>query len=188
VDHGHHALFDLDFFLKVGGYDESFRCNEDAELDVRIRQAGGKIWMCAPAAIDYFPRASVRGLIRQYWNHGIGRGHNIAKHRLVPKLRQLLPVAALAVNMAAFAIAALYPPALIVPLLYVLGCVTWGFCLAFEMKDRGVAASGLASMIMHMCWAAGLITGFAIARVSRRGGQSASIPAIRPPQDERRFS
>ena len=41
VDHGHHALFDLDVFRAVGGYDESFTHNEDFELDHRIRQMGG---------------------------------------------------------------------------------------------------------------------------------------------------
>ena len=33
VDHGHHALMTIDAFRAVGGYDESFSHNEDAELD-----------------------------------------------------------------------------------------------------------------------------------------------------------
>src|SRR5262245_60443564 len=32
VDHGHHAAFERKAFLAVGGYDESFTHNEDAEL------------------------------------------------------------------------------------------------------------------------------------------------------------
>ena len=32
-------------FRAVGGYDESFSHNEDAELDYRLRQAGYRIWM-----------------------------------------------------------------------------------------------------------------------------------------------
>ena len=37
VDHGHHALFELEHFRRVGGYDEAFRGNEDLELDHRSR-------------------------------------------------------------------------------------------------------------------------------------------------------
>ena len=45
VDHGHHALFEMAAFLGVGGYDETFSHNEDAELDARLRQAGAGIWL-----------------------------------------------------------------------------------------------------------------------------------------------
>ena len=45
VDHGHHALMRIDAFNSVGGYDESYSHNEDAELDVRLRKAGFSIWL-----------------------------------------------------------------------------------------------------------------------------------------------
>ncbi|MGL5012126.1 MAG: glycosyltransferase, partial [Paracoccaceae bacterium] len=37
VDHGHHALMRIAAFRAVGGYDECFSHNEDAELDHRLR-------------------------------------------------------------------------------------------------------------------------------------------------------
>jgi len=45
IDHGHHALMHMDLFRKVGGYCEAMPCNEDAELDHRLGQVGGKIWL-----------------------------------------------------------------------------------------------------------------------------------------------
>ena len=39
VDHGHHALMTTAAFKAVGGYDEAFSHNEDAELDVRLTKA-----------------------------------------------------------------------------------------------------------------------------------------------------
>ena len=36
VDHGHHSLMRIDAFRAVGGYDETFSHNEDAELDKRL--------------------------------------------------------------------------------------------------------------------------------------------------------
>ncbi|MGO4836036.1 glycosyltransferase family 2 protein, partial [Rhizobiaceae sp. 2RAB30] len=45
TDHGHHALMRVDAFRAVGGYDESFTHNEDAELDYRLRKSGFRIWL-----------------------------------------------------------------------------------------------------------------------------------------------
>ena len=47
IDHGHHAGFDLQWFRKVGGYDDSFSHNEDAEYDHRIIENGGAIYLDA---------------------------------------------------------------------------------------------------------------------------------------------
>ena len=56
VDHGHHAAFRLETFRIIGGYDESFRCNEDAELDARQRAIGAKIYLDGANRIMYQPR------------------------------------------------------------------------------------------------------------------------------------
>ena len=60
VEHGHHAAFDRDAFLRLGGYDERFTHNEDAEHDVRATRAGGLVWMCREAPVTYFPRATLQ--------------------------------------------------------------------------------------------------------------------------------
>lgn len=73
VDHGHHAAFDLAMFRKLGGYDNSFSHNEDAEFDYRLTQAGGKIWLESAIRIEYFMRPNLTSLARQYWNYGKGR-------------------------------------------------------------------------------------------------------------------
>ena len=59
TDHGHHALMRVAAFRAVGGYDESFSHNEDAELDYRLRAAGYRIWMTDKTFMVYYPRASV---------------------------------------------------------------------------------------------------------------------------------
>ncbi|MEL6828468.1 MAG: glycosyltransferase family 2 protein, partial [Pseudomonadota bacterium] len=67
IDHGHHAGFDIDWFRKNGGYDETFSHNEDAEYDLRLVQAGGKIFMDADIRIGYYPRGRLSALARQYF-------------------------------------------------------------------------------------------------------------------------
>src|SRR5690606_2830658 len=92
VDHGHHALMRLDAFRRLGGYDEAFSHNEDAEFDQRLCESGGRIWLTAKTKIRYFPRDTVVGLFRQYRAFGRGRAANMLKHRSLPRLRQALPL------------------------------------------------------------------------------------------------
>ncbi len=156
VDHGHHAAFDLAFFRSLGGYDRDFTHNEDAELDVRAVRAGGRIWLCTEAAIDYFPRDSLRQLARQYLRHGRGRARTIAKHRLRLKLRQGLPL----VLLAATAVAVLAPLSswLAVPAGgYLLACLCWGAVEAARRTDAALLLMGPAAVVMHLSWATGFL-------------------------------
>ena len=91
VAHGHHAVFDRREFLRVGGYDETFTHNEDAELDRRLCAAGGRIYLAAELAITYFPRACLGSLARQYLHYGRGCARTLEKHASLPRPRQILP-------------------------------------------------------------------------------------------------
>jgi len=158
VDHGHHALFDLQQFRAVKGYDESQSHNEDAEFDVRLARAGGKIWLTRAVAVTYYPRARPRELYRQYVNYGRGRAFTILRHKTKPKLRQLLPAGVLPATL----LTALTPfsPAAALPFsLWFLACLLYGVALGITTrKSYGVAAS-FAAMIMHMAWSIGFWRG-----------------------------
>ena len=158
VDHGHHALFELPAFLSIGGYDEGFSHNEDVDFDHRLAMAGGKILLCSEAVVNYFPRSSPFALAKQYFRHGQGRARTLFRHKYRPRLRQLLPVAILAICVSG-AIGSLHSPAaLLGPLAYFLLCLFWGGLLALRSKDRCILASGPAAVIMHLSWASGLVT------------------------------
>ncbi|HYG27479.1 MAG TPA: glycosyltransferase family 2 protein [Caulobacteraceae bacterium] len=154
VDHGHHALIDLDRFLQLGGYDEGFTHNEDAEFDVRLTRGGGRIWMTDAVRITYYPRASVPALFRQYVNHGDGRARNILRNRIRPKLRQLAPAAvapALVLALASPAWAPLALPAL----LWFFGSLASGLVLGLRQRSACACASGAAAVTMHLGWSIG---------------------------------
>jgi succinoglycan biosynthesis protein ExoA len=168
VDHGHHALFDLAFFRHVGGYDESFSHNEDFELDVRIRGAGGLIWLDADNAVAYVPRGSPHRLARQYFMHGRGRAHSIVKHALRPKLRQVLPVFVLAAYIVGIGLGAWLPYLLILPIFHLLATAIWGAFLAARTGDVCCLASGPCAVIMHLAWAVGLCQGLIHYSLSRK--------------------
>jgi succinoglycan biosynthesis protein ExoA len=154
VDHGHHALFDLDCFLAVGGYDETYVANEDAEFDARLAHADGRIWLSSETTIVYYPRATPTGLFRQYLNYGQGRARTLLRHRLKPKIRQLLPVAIAPVVLAAPL--GLLDPVLALPAAFWAGAsLSYGALLGLKSRSGAAAASGLAAMIMHLAWSLG---------------------------------
>jgi succinoglycan biosynthesis protein ExoA len=157
VEHGHHAAFDREAFLATGGYDETFTHNEDAEFDHRFRLAGRRIWFCADNPVVYFPRATFGALARQYFNHGRGRGRTLKKHGMRPKLRQLMPVAALAALVLAI-VALPFEPLLSLPFLVYLGlCIGWSIAAFIRTGDPCLLLLGAAAIVMHIAWAVGLL-------------------------------
>jgi succinoglycan biosynthesis protein ExoA len=155
VDHGHHALLDLATFLSLGGYDEGFSHNEDAELDRRIVANGARIWLCAEAAIEYYPRTSLRALSAQYARHGRGRARTLIKHHQSPKLRQIAPGLILAGLLGSIALSAVDPRIGLLACAYALLCLAYGIALGVQQRDRCVTLSGVAAMVMHVSWGFG---------------------------------
>jgi succinoglycan biosynthesis protein ExoA len=157
VDHGHHALMDVRAFRSVGGYDESFSHNEDAELDCRLTAAGSRIYLCAGADITYYPRRGPLSLFRQYWYFGRGRAMNMLKHRARPNLRQLLP----AMVGPAVAISLLSPLGTffsIPALFWVAVCLIYGIVLGVWEKSICACGAGIAAMLMHLGFSFGFIS------------------------------
>jgi succinoglycan biosynthesis protein ExoA len=87
----------------------------------------------------------------------------LLKHRLRPRLRQMLPLAtgpamalgALSLALAPFDARALWlgaPAAL-----WAAACVGYGFTLALRARSPAVAWSGPAAMVMHLAWSLGFL-------------------------------
>jgi succinoglycan biosynthesis protein ExoA len=168
VDHGHHAAIDRKVFLALGGYDETFTHNEDAEFDTRLIRSGGKIYLDGEASIDYFPRTSLTALARQYFNFGWGRANTILKHGARPRMRQLLPVVVFMLCVPALLLSPFDPLFVLPAALYASTCIAWGLALAVRRRERCLAASGIAAIVMHMGWAVGFLS--RMARFVVRGG------------------
>lgn len=78
-------------FERVGLWDPAAATNEDAELNQRILQGGGRIYLSRAIVVHYVPRSSLRALARQYFRYGKGRARTALKHRRLPTVRPLLP-------------------------------------------------------------------------------------------------
>ena len=157
VDHGHHAGFDIAMYRQIGGYDETFSHNEDAEYDERLSQSGGKIYLDAGIRIRYIPRGSVPRLARQYFNYGKGRAQNVRKHGQRLKIRQALPILALLASAGGILVAPFFAPALILPAGYLITLALASITVAVSKRSVCGLLAGLASGTMHMSWAAGFL-------------------------------
>ena len=189
VDHGHHAVFDLAFFRSIGGYDQSFTHNEDAEYDLRVARAGGRIWMNGAAPVVYYPRKQLDALARQYFRHGGGRARTLLKHGVRPRLRQMAPLAVLGASVAAVASAPFAPTLAAGALVYPAACLGWAATTAARRRDPWLLAGAPALIVMHMAWAAGFVATVLKARrrrfdatsVGLTGGAFSPPPAHREP-------
>ncbi len=157
VDHGHHAGFDLGWFRRLGGYDESFSHNEDAEYDRRLTEAGGRIWLEASIRLGVFTRPTIAGLARQYWSYGKGRARTALKHRMRPRLRQMIPVAHTIVLALSLAAAPFTGLGLLYPALYGALCASVSVWAAVRMRSSAGLWAGPALATMHSCWGAGFL-------------------------------
>lgn len=154
TDHGHHAFMRVSAFRSIGGYDESFSHNEDAELDYRLRAAGHRIWMTDKTFMVYYPRASVAALFRQYLSYGRGRARNILKHRAMPKVRQMIPLMVFPV-VAGTSLAFLNLAALIPAGLWAAACLGYGVWMGVSQRNPYGPLVGFSAMVMHLAWSAG---------------------------------
>lgn len=164
IDHGHHAAFRMDSFCRAGGYDESFTHNEDAELDCRQRALGSRIYLDAEIRIGYSPRATLRGLWRQYFNYGRGRSRTVRRHPSSLRARQLAVPLYVASCVAAVLLSLQWPILLLWPGVYVAALL--GISLQLALRHRSVCGllAAPAAAAMHWAWALGFFKGLATMR------------------------
>jgi succinoglycan biosynthesis protein ExoA len=159
VDHGHHAAFRLDFFGKVGGYDECFTHNEDAELDCRQRALGAKIYLDCELRMSYRPRATLGALFKQYFKYGVGRSRTVRRHPSSLRARQLAVPVHLALCALAVAVSPYTRLLLCWPALYL--TIVVGFSLRLALRQRSLLGllAAPAAVTMHTAWAVGFFAG-----------------------------
>ncbi len=164
VDHGSPAAFRVGSFRKLGGYDESFTHNEDAELDCRQIAQGGTIYLNANIRLVYHPRANALALWKQYFNYGRGRSRTIRRHSRSIRIRQVAVPAHLVFSSLCLLMAPFAPFLLLWPFLYtgILGATS--VVTALRCRSACGLLAGPAAFVMHTAWAIGFLFGMATHR------------------------
>jgi succinoglycan biosynthesis protein ExoA len=103
------GAFRPEAFRRAGVFDEALHRNQDDEMMLRIRRAGGRVILDPAIKVNYTPRGSYRGVFRQYFQYGLWKVPVMLKHRQVLSARSLAPLAFLG------SVAVLVPAAALTP-------------------------------------------------------------------------
>ncbi len=85
------GVFDRAAIEAVGLFDERLVRNQDYELNIRLRKAGGTVWFDPELSVGYRPRGSWSALARQYYEYGWWKAVVMRMHPESARLRQVVP-------------------------------------------------------------------------------------------------
>lgn len=163
------GVFRREVFDIVGYFDESLRRGEDWELNLRIREAGLKVWCNPSLEVTYWPRDTWKKLSRQFVATGTWRGHLVRRYGTRNSLRYFAPPTLLVSSVLTFlwgGLAAAIPgPPILPALLASLGPASYVTALVVVgLQQRNIAFRDrllLAGVFitMHYTWGYGFMKG-----------------------------
>lgn len=167
VDTVYLGVFQRTALEAVGGFDETLIRNQDYELNIRLRQAGGVVWFDPELWVTYRPRSTLRALSRQYAEYGAWKRHVLRRHPESLKLRQALPPMVTLAVLGGLVVAPWWRRALLAPSVYGAGVLVGAVATA-GVRRPALAARLMAVLpTMHLSWGLGF---FADERLRRRPG------------------
>lgn len=162
VDTVYLGVFERSAIEAVGLFDERLIRNQDYELNIRLRAAGGRVVFDPGLAVGYTPRASWPALAQQYYEYGRWKAEVMFMHPAATTLRQIVPPVAIGAIATATLLAVWNRRFLAVPAAYVAAVVAAGMGSTERLRTSAALAT------IHTTWVAGLLTG-SISRIMRRG-------------------
>jgi succinoglycan biosynthesis protein ExoA len=154
------GTFRKELFDDVGFYDPNSHPNEDAELNLRIRKSGRKVYLDSSIQVTYFPRESLRELAIQYFSYGRGRCYTTLKHKRITSYRQIAPITLVLALFFSILLSFFQPLFLLFPfsylfLVFLTAQLSWPK-QSISFKQR--ILTGLAFLIMHTSWGTGFLS------------------------------
>ena len=96
-------------FETIGLWDPRAITNEDSELNQRILESGGRIYLSRDIVVHYYPRDSFKSLAKQYFKYGRGRARTLLKLGKFTNVRPAIPFAMVAGAAAMMTLPPLWP-------------------------------------------------------------------------------
>jgi glycosyltransferase involved in cell wall biosynthesis len=161
VDTVPYGAFRRSLVERVGWFDESLLTNEDYEFNVRIRKAGGRVWLDPTIRSVYRARGTFRELARQYWRYGYWKARMLRRYPETFRWRQLAGV--FVISFPLLALLAIWFPwaGWLLALeagLYLLALLLAGAQQAIRHRQPALLAGvSLAIAAMHFAWGSGFI-------------------------------
>ncbi len=154
--------FRREYILSLGGFDESLLTNEDYELNARIRQTGGRVYLDPAIRCTYFARPTLTALARQYWRYGYWKAKMLQRYPQTIRWRQALPPLYILGLLALLVLSIFFAPfwwiLLTVVVLYFGILLITSISIALQKRDGAfIMGIPLAIAVMHHCWGVGFL-------------------------------
>lgn len=150
-------------FERVGAYNTNVGVNEDYELNVRIRAAGGKIYFTPRIKSVYYGRQTLSALWRQYHRYGQSKVRTLREHPRSLRGRHLVAPLFVAGLLIGVLLAALNP---VLAVLYAAGIGAYAALnVAFSVRAASRAGWELLPLLplvyltIHLAWGSGFWRG-----------------------------
>lgn len=160
VDTVYLGCWHIDTLRAIGGWDDENLqwAAEDQELNLRIRQRGGRVLLDPDITSWYSPRDNPRALAKQYRNYGICKVSTLAKHHTLPSWRPVAPAALVIGTLVAFVLGRGWKR-IAIPAAHTVACIVVSARLATEPgvePHRAFAAIEICHWSYGAGWLAGL--------------------------------
>lgn len=179
---------------EVGLFDESVRRGEDWELNLRIRQAGYRVWFDPTLSVTYWPRESWTRLAGQFRATGAWRGELVRRYGRRNSLRFFAPPLLVAAVATAIVVGVLQATRVLTGIAGWVASLVYLPLIAYVLLIAAVAAGRgggrgwrdklwtLAVLpTMHLSWGAGFLAGLVTGAkdtvdTSRLGTRNTPLP------------
>jgi succinoglycan biosynthesis protein ExoA len=155
------GAFKRKIFETIGLYDPKAITNEDAELNQRLLESGGKIYLSKEIEVHYYPRDSFKTLAKQYYKYGRGRARTLLKLGKFPTIRPAIPFLMVVGGATMLVLPPLWPVAPVAFAAYALACGAEAVRVGRDLGPGGIATVWGIMPTLHVShgigFAAGLI-------------------------------
>ncbi len=159
------AAYRRDVFERIGSFAEDIDFGEDDELNYRLREAGGKIFLTPKIRSIYHTRSSLPALFRQYRAYGRAKVKVLRRHPAQGRLRQFVPAAFVGSSaglwLASRVLRAYRPLLKLVLGLYLLAALAASFQIASTKGWRYLPVLPLAFACLHVSYGLGFLESLA---------------------------
>lgn len=153
------GVFDAEAIRTVGLFDEELLRNQDYELNVRLRNAGHKVWFDPELKVRYRPRSSLRRLAKQYFQYGQWKREVLRRHPGSVRARQVIaPLTVVGTAVGVLGALAGQRWMLLAPATYAAAVVA----ASVQVGRGNIADTGRLLAIfpaMHLSWGLGFLVG-----------------------------
>ena len=177
---------------EVGMFDETIRRGEDWELNLRIRQAGLRVWFDPTLSVTYWPRESWVRLARQFRATGAWRGELVRRYGRRNGVRFFAPPALVLSVVLALVVGVLQVTGVLAGLASIIASIAYLPLAAYAVLILAMALTPGRSIrerlwtllvlpTMHLAWGVGFLGGVLrgardTVDASRIGTQNTPLP------------